>query len=133
MGLFNTLSTVFAKRSAPSEIDDRWYSPFISYNSSGVHVTPENITGVAAVYACVTAISQTLSTLPLLTYDRLPDGSRERAISSPYYYMFAAQPNTFMNSSEWVEMMLVHLLLRGNAYNQILRQAKTGRVVGLLP
>lgn len=133
MGLLSALSTVFLKRSDDGDLDDRWYSPLIAYNSAGVFVTPDNITGVAAVYACVAAISQTISTLPLLTYDRLPDGSRERAVTSPYYYMFAAQPNNFMNSSEWVEMMLVHLLLRGNAYNQILRQSGTRRVVGILP
>lgn len=117
---------------ARSETDDFWFSPYIGGTSSGVHVTPQTAVGTTAVYACVSAIAQIIGMLPLITYERMKDGGRERATDSNWYWLLAVQPNQWMVSGELVELILVHLLLRGNAYVFKLRD-RSGRVVQLIP
>jgi HK97 family phage portal protein len=48
------------------------------------------------------------------------------------FRLLAKRPNRFQNPFEWREMLQGHLALRGNAYNQIITNAK-GEVVELMP
>lgn len=134
MSILTRIGSLFSKRSQerPADDDDRWYSPFIAQTASGVRVTPEMAVGTAAFYSVVSAIAQTIGCMPLLTYERLGNGGRDRAVKSPFYFLFSAQPNDWMTSGEWVEMVLIHLCLAGNAYNFKLRD-RSGRVTALIP
>jgi len=135
MSLITRIGSLFSKRADDKrshDDDDRWYSAFIAETASGITVTPESACGTAAVYSCISAISQTIACMPLLTYERTSDGGRERAVNSPFYFLLNAMPNDWMTSGEWVEMLLVHLLLRGNAYTFKLRD-KSGRIIALVP
>lgn len=101
-------------------------------SSAGVRVTPELALTHAAVYACVRVISETIASLPLIVYKRLPDGGKERANDHPLYPVLHDQPNSWMTSFEWIELMQTHLEMRGRAYNFI--QPGNGRAVDeLLP
>lgn len=68
-----------------------------------------------AVYACVRLLSETVGTLPCLTYRRDGD-ERERVTNDPRAAMLAAQPNPDMTSVEFFETVMGHLQLWGNAY-----------------
>lgn len=93
--------------------------------------TEEGALRIAAVYSCVRIIAESLASIPLITYRRLPDGGKERADGEPIYQLLRTTPNSEQTSFEWREQMLTHLLLRGNAYARIVRAG--GVVSELIP
>jgi HK97 family phage portal protein len=65
-------------------------------------------------------------------YQRGEDGNQEKAENHPLYFLLHDEPNPEMTSYGLRETMMVHILLYGNAYAQILRNGR-GEVVGLYP
>ena len=88
---------------------------------------------VAAVYACVKVISETIASLPLVMYRRERDGSKARAEGEPVYDLLRWAPNHYQTSFEWREQMMLHVLLRGNAYCEIVRSPVDGKILQLVP
>ncbi len=87
---------------------------------------------LAAVYACVRILSETMASLPIVIYRTRPDGGKDRIKDHWLYHRLARTPNRYQNPFEWREMLQGHLTLRGNAYCQILANAK-GEITQLLP
>jgi len=87
---------------------------------------------VAAVYACVRVIAETVASLPIILYRRRDDGGKDRAENDPLYDLLRYKPNPFQTSMEFREQLLTHTLLRGNAYAKIIRDFN-GFIVELLP
>jgi len=100
--------------------------------ASGVSVTPDTAMRSTAVYACVRLLSETIASLPLHLYRRLPDGGKERATDHPLYSLLHSQPNALMSSADAFEMLVASLNLRGPGYVQIVRNG-AGEVVELIP
>lgn len=125
--ILEALSTRHAAMPGPG--DDYWYVPYVS--GSLVDATPETATAVAAVFACVRVLSESLAQLPLhLMRD---DGNRrQRATDDPLYAILHDQPNDRQSSFEWRETMQAHLTLRGNAYSLIVLGG-AGQVEQLVP
>lgn len=71
-----------------------------------------------AVYACVRILAETIASLPLLVYERMPRG-KQRAPTHPLYPLLHDAPNDEMTSFTFRETMMSHLLLWGNAYAEI--------------
>jgi len=99
--------------------------------SSGISVTETVALGIPAVYACIRVLAESISSLPLITYERLQNGDRRRAQGFSLYPLLHDQPNPIMTSLELRELLMGHLCLRGNAYCLIERDA--GEVVALWP
>lgn len=93
--------------------------------ASGASVTPDRALRVAAVYACVTLIADSISMLPTTLYRRQPKGSREPAVDVPLYHTLRRRPNPWQTTAEWLQMMAGHLLLRGAAYSRIVSQVRS--------
>ena len=93
---------------------------------AGTSVTETSALGLTAVYRSVSIISGTIAGLPLKTYRTLPDGTRERVST------FLDNPHPSLTPFEWVETVLVHLLLWGNAYLLHI-YGGAGQVLGLQP
>lgn len=89
---------------------------------AGVNVNAESAIQLAAVYSCVRIISQTLASMPLSAYRRTANG-REKADKAPEHFALHTAPNGVINSFIFKEMMLWHLLLHGNFYAEIVRDA----------
>lgn len=123
------IKRLFEKRA--DVFDQYWSSVAAPVASAGVSVSPATAEGISAVYACVSAISETVGTLPLEVFKRTDDG-REPAKSHPLYRLLHDEPNGYQTAMEFREQMQRHLLLRGNAYAEIV-WSKTGRVEALLP
>lgn len=87
---------------------------------------------LSAVYACVRVIADAISSLPFKMYKTAPDGSRKEIKNHWLYRLIAVRPNDFQNPMEFREMMCGHLELRGNAFAQIVANAR-GEVTELLP
>ncbi len=81
-------------------------------------VTPATAQSVSAVYGCVSAIAETVASLPLILFRRKGD-DRERASDHPLYRVLHDQANPHMTALELRELMQAQVLLRGNAYARI--------------
>lgn len=83
-----------------------------------------------AVWSCCRLIAEALSALPGHIYMHT-DAGRERAPKHPYYRMLTLQPNPLMTMPLWLETVVLHLMLYGNAY--ILPEFVDGEVFALWP
>lgn len=122
-GLDITLARRSAASSRPtSPLDDRWYMPFNFGSGGEIAVTPTTALSHPVVYACVDLIARTLAAMPLHLYQRKGD-ARERATNHPLYNLLRVLPNPRYTAIELREMLIGHMLLRGNAFAQILYRA----------
>lgn len=101
-------------------------------SSSGMVVTESTSLTCSAVYACVRVLAETIASLPLVVYRRLPNGGRERATGHYLYSLLHDQPNEEMTSFQWRETAMGHVTLWGNSFSQI-EMDGAGRVIGLWP
>jgi len=98
--------------------------------ASGVRVSQDNAITSAAVFQAITAITGTVGSLPLKVYQRTDDGRRE-APEHPLYRVLHDQPTENLSAVEWRSVKQGHLLTRGNAYSEIVRN-RTGQVEELI-
>lgn len=99
--------------------------------SSGKSVNEFTAMQTTAVYACVRILAESIAGLPLHVYEYRGNG-KERVPEHPLYFLLHDAPNPEMTSFIFRETLMIHLLLWGNAYAQILRDGMR-RVVGLYP
>lgn len=100
-------------------------------SGTGLYVGPDSAMTSAVVYACVNVLAQTIASLPLLVYRRLPGGGKERNENHPLYSILHDQPNPEMTAYELRAALVGHVCLWGNAYCEIERSDT--RVIGLWP
>ncbi|MCA8967630.1 MAG: phage portal protein, partial [Planctomycetes bacterium] len=115
------------RRTAP--VDPYWAN-FAALRSG--NVTPRSAESVSAVYACVSAVAETIASLPLILYRRTADDGRDRARDHPLYKVLHETPNPQQTALEFRELMQASVLLRGNAFAEIVR-GYDGQVRELLP
>ncbi len=132
MGMFSFLSRWRASSGDRSPGGEFWFQPVSMRTASGARVSPDSALRLAAVYACVRVLSETMASLPLVVYRARPDGGKDRVTDHWLYRLLAKRPNRFQNPFEWREMLQGHLALRGNAYNQIITNPR-GEVTELMP
>lgn len=122
----------FKKHETRSDTFDPYWSQFqFGQDTAGVHVDHRTAEGVSAVYACVSAIAETVASLPLDVYRRTDDG-REKARNHPLYHLLHDAPNDWQTALEFRELLQRHVLLRGNGYARIVWNG-AGRVEALKP
>lgn len=94
-------------------------------------VNASNALEVAAVYACVRVLAESVASLPLHLYQR--DGDRRTiAKENPLHGLLHDAPNTAQTSFEWREMMQGHLCLRGQAFSMVERDGG-GTITEIIP
>jgi len=96
---------------------------------AGVSVNESTVVGLTAVYRAVAIIAGTIAGLPLRSYRTDRDGARVRVdtfLDNP------AGPGGPYTQFEWLELVMVHLLLHGNAYLAHVYNG-AGAIVGLTP
>ena len=128
MGLFNR---IFNSRDAPKNLGGSRHSFFFGGTTSGKPVNENTAMQMTAVYSCVRILSETLAGLPLHVYRYSGDG-KEKDLAHPLYRLLHDEPNPEMTSFVFRETLMGHLLLWGNAYAQVIRNAR-GEVVSLYP
>jgi len=87
--------------------------------AAGQNVNESTALALSAVWACARLISETVAGLPLSVYLRQPDGDRIEQPDHPAA-LALRQPNPDMTALGWRETIVLHLLLWGNAYTEIL-------------
>ena len=96
-------------------------------NYSGVEVNEYSALGLSAVYRAVALISGTIASLPMRTV-RDVDGTRTRMNS----FLDSPGGPEGQTKFEWLETVLLHLLLHGNAYLAHIYNG-AGAIVALVP
>jgi HK97 family phage portal protein len=124
MNIIQRALSVFEKRA----VDPSWNGAALMTG----YTTAGKAESLSAVYACVSAISETIASLPLILYKRTADDGRERASDHPLYKVLHDIPNDLQTSLEFREMMQAAVLLRGNAYAEI-KRGYDGQVRSLTP
>lgn len=111
---------------------DQVYESFgLNSSSAGVSVTPLSSMRVSAVSACVQRIAGGISILPIHHYKRTKS-ARERVEDSQLWWLLNEQPTARYTSAAWWESVVMSMLLRGDAFAFILRDAM-GYVKELIP
>lgn len=127
------LSGLFRARDAPqNRTSGSAYSFFLGNSTSGKRVNERSAMQMTAVYCCVRILSEAVAGLPLHLYQYTEEGSKEKAMKHPLYFLLHDEPNPEMTSFIFRETLMTHLLLWGNAYAQIIRNGK-GEIIGLYP
>lgn len=100
--------------------------------ASGVNVSPETSLQCAAVLACVRVLAESLASMPMNVYRRLPGGGKEIAEEQHLHELLCHQPNSWMTGFEFRELLQSWLLLWGNAY-ALIKSGRQGGVSELIP
>jgi HK97 family phage portal protein len=132
MGLLSFFDRFRASSDDRSAWGDFWFSPVTTRSVSGMRVSADSAMRLAAVYACVRILSETMASLPLVLYRQRKDGGKDRVTDHWLYQVLARRPNRHQNPFEWREMLQGHLALRGNAFCQILTDGR-GEITQLVP
>ena len=118
------LTTAANKRNLDA-LHDRYYGgPGIwpaPRTSAGAYVDENTALGISTVFSCVLQLSQAISTLPLLTYERLDNGGKQRAPKHPLFKMLHSKFNKETTSTAARGAMGAWYWLWGNAYAHIER------------
>ena len=127
----NPFTALFRARDKPKDAVSAAPAFYFGTSGSGKSVTAQTAIQLSTVYACVRIISETIASLPLGVYEATDNGNL-KALDHPLYRLLHDEPNTEMTSFIFREVMLVHLLVFGNSYSQIIRSGKN-HIVGLYP
>ncbi|RPW57794.1 phage portal protein [Pseudomonas aeruginosa] len=111
--------------------DGAFWQEWFGTSASGKNVTVDKALQLSTVWACVRLLSESVSTLPLKLYRRLPDGSREQAKDHPLFRLLCRTPNAEMTPQRFMLMVVVSICLRGNAFVE--KKMIGTRVVALVP
>ena len=120
------------RRIGATTTTNQWLSAGWGGTAAGVTVSEEGSLRYSAVFACVRVLAESVASLPLITYRRLPSGGKERAREHALYGLLHDAPNPLMTSLEFREAMQTHMLLWGNAYAEIVADGR-GNVTELWP
>ena len=126
-------TSIFHSRDKPKNyLSSSFYSFFFGGTSSGKPVNETTAMQMTAVYSCVRILSEAVAGLPLNVYRYNDAGGKEKAFKHPLYRLLHDEPNPEMTSFAFRETLMSHLLLWGNAYAQVIRNAR-GEVIALYP
>ena len=90
---------------------------------AGIRITPDTALQSTVVLACCRILAETIGSLPIHIYRRLPNGGREIAAEIPLYKVLTFAPNSWQTKYEFFEQLVMTICLWGNSYTRI----KSGR------
>ncbi|MGI6636002.1 MAG: phage portal protein [Christensenellales bacterium] len=126
------LQGIFKSRDKPANALGSRYAFLFGGTPAGKPVNEQTAMQMTAVYSCVRILAETLAGLPLHVYRYNKSGGKEKNLKHPLYRLLHDEPNQEMTSFAFRETLMSHLLLWGNAYAQIIRNAR-GEVAALYP
>lgn len=106
--------------------------PYMVESAAGVRVTMEEALRVAAVWACIDAISKGLASSSWNVFQRLKKGDWDQIHDDPLDHLLNVRPNPDMTAISMRQGLLICGLAYGNGYAEIVRDG-AGRVSGLYP
>ncbi len=95
-----------------------WFGGGVN-SAAGFPVTPETAMRASAVFSCVRVLAESIASLPLKMFKRLPDNGKELARGMPQFNMVGRSPNSWMTRFDFLERGTAHICLRGVNYAKI--------------
>ena len=108
------------KQTKQQDIEERSMFDYLTYNSSTSYTT-EKAMLLSPVYRCVEVISDSIAQLPLEPYKMDSAGYKIKFTSHPTYKLLNKEPNPRMSRFDFIKVMIVSTLLKGNGYAYIER------------
>lgn len=93
---------------------------------------PDRSLQISTVWRCAQLLTEIVSTLPLFVYERKANGQRDLARTALLYSLLHDSPNNRMTPAEFWTVLILNLILRGNGYARIERNAR-GEATALWP
>jgi len=112
-------------------LDDRYYGISARHSRAGVAVDAESAMRASAVYRCVSILANVLAMFPKGMFEHLERGRRP-APEHPLHPIISFRPNRQQNAYVFWRQVCYHLVLRQNAYVQIVQGPKGKGWVGEL-
>ena len=120
MGFFDLF-----KKKEPQE--ERSYTLYglnsLVYNTNSSYRTDKSML-LSTVYRCVDVIGDSVAQLPLEPYKIDKDGYKRKYLEHPTYYLLNKEPNSQMSRFTFMKTLITSVLLNGNGYALIERDAK---------
>lgn len=134
--IVSTVKNFFIKQSDNS--DERYWQPnnqfFSTLNAvmnngslANVRVTPEDSLSIAAYWCAARAISEDIAKLPVSMFRRVSNGERKFISSDPVLSLLTDGFNNDLDAMTGKQTIVFWLLVYGNAYAEITRNA-SGRI-----
>jgi len=131
VGIFSKFSKRQERGNAA--MDDKFWGGILqSASVGGQRVNASTAEQIAAVYACKTAICESISMLPCSVYSESDERRKVKLKDHPLYGLLRTAPNPWMDSFEFFECLQTSLLDFGNAFCFITR-ARSGAIIQLTP
>ena len=111
-----TVIRTLARKSGLLDLIDVSQGPVVpAQTAAGISVTPASALRVAAVYACVGLLSETIAQLPIRVIRKNGKNSEELP-DHPLAQLLYRHPNSWQTSFEFREQAMQHMALYGNFY-----------------
>ncbi len=118
MGLIKFFKELLSKRTDMQK-PESWLLNRGSMSKTGLYIDETNALKISTVFSCVRILSETVASMPLITY-RSTDKGKERAIDHSLYALLHNRPNPEISPYTFNQMVVAHMSLWGNAYCQII-------------
>jgi HK97 family phage portal protein len=132
MSIFSTVYRWFGGNANQQRTGKQESTPTTVAHEDAPHLGIDSALQISTVWACVTLLVETISSLPLMVYRTDALGNRQTMRNDDIFRILHTTPNKRQTSQEFWEQMLLNFFLRGNAYAQIMR-SPDGRLVSLWP
>lgn len=99
-----------------------WWSSLSETTASGETVNQKTALGIAAVYACVDRLSRGIASTPIQLFEKIEKGKR-LATNRNEFFLLTKKPNQSQTAFVFWQSIMVDVLLRGNAFARIVRDA----------
>ena len=132
MNIFQRAYKYFSSNATGQKDGSQDGSPSTSAHESSPFIGIDSALQVSTVWACVSLIVETISSLPVGVYRTGKDGQRESMRGEMLYRVLHDSPNRRQTTQEFWEQMLLNFVLRGNMYARIERAAN-GDVISMWP
>jgi HK97 family phage portal protein len=127
------LVSLFERRFHISQEPPGWVEKmFGGQTSAGIAVDESSALQYVSVFACIRILAETLASLPLITYQRLANGGKARAVDFYLYPILHDMANPEMTAYAFRETLMGHAASWGNGYAQILFN-RAGQVMEMWP
>ena len=120
MGLFD----LFKSKPEPIKEERSDMFDYVTYNNLGGGYTQSKSLLLSAVYRCVEVISDSVAQLPLEPYVVDSKGYKTKLTTTPVYKLLNKEPNKKMTRFTFMKTLIISVLLKGNGYAYIERDAK---------
>jgi HK97 family phage portal protein len=110
------------------------WSAFVgSWSHAGKAVNLDTAMQLSAVWACVRANAQAVSSMPCKIYRKGDNGSREEVVDHPLAAILQDSPNEDQTPLEFWESMVSWMLVNGNAYAEKVTTGSRLSALRMLP